>query len=505
MLFRSAIGALSLKCRSLRKVSVAIIGLFVTALDRQDARSSVSWHYRPQIGMLLHSIQRSLVLRLCHNVNTKNNLDEAIDDVPQLPGFSAIFLARASIILSHPADPLYGAINRAFLRSEEDAGAFQDLTRLPVFVALFCSSADTPEQLTAERRFALNLVKEGFTEANEYRLLTQCHCPELMLTSIDFALTRSSFGFDDDLPALFLTLTHVIASGADRAASHLINRLGLLAWARAFMVEKSVFPNLPVYVAYLKMLAALLNLGYRHDNVESMLDFIAATRGIAQCVLAFALEYSCNEQTTNRSRTTVGPVLHYTCEIIFILSQAQIAANGDTPAKDGFQIHCQPDGIQFDLALRFVEELRPHHLHHFSKAIVAMFILPIESNADNASSLKQMCKILIDEYRTLNGQTNASKCAIFLRLCFMTQSITSVLDDTNDVLQCLLLWRSDCANSIQLRQVWHEIMKLLVPVRSHEEVDFSMCTMNKSLLPAFILQREAAPCKPESCGLRNIS
>ena len=484
-----AIASLSCKCLSIRKISLAILGLFTTALNRQDARNSVSWHYRPQIGMLLNSVQRSLILRFCDA--NKHNAPDLVDDVPQLPGFSSVFLARASIILSHPADPLYTSINRAFLRSEEDAGAFQDLTRLPVFVALFCSSAETPEQLSAERRFALNLVQEGFTEVGNYKMLTQCHCPELMLTSIDFALVRSSFGFDDDLQILFGTLTHMIVSGDDRLAAHIINRLGLFAWARALMVGKYSFPNIHVYVAFLKMLNALFNLGSRHENVVSRSDIVAASRGMAQCVLNIAIEQPYNGQTKNRSRTSVDLVLSHTCEILLLLSQAQRATNVDTPDKDDFQIHCQPDGIVLDAAVRFVDELRLHP-HYIPKVVVAVCTLPIKFYPADISSLKHLCTILVDTHKSLQNESNASKLAIFRRLCFITQSIVSVVDVTADVLQCLILWRSQCTSCSTLRQVWYEIIKTLVPFDSDRKVDFRMCTKDNYLLPLYILQNETS-------------
>ena len=482
-----AISALSCTCPTLRKISVAIIGNFTAALNRQEAKNSASWHYRPQIGMLLQSIQRSLVLRLCED--TTKNLTESIDEVPQLPGFSAIFLARASIILSHPADPIYAAINRAFLRSDDDAGGFQDLTRLPVFVALFCSSVDVPDQLNAERRFALNLVKDGFFEASNYKLLTQCHCPELVLTSIDFASVRSSFGFGDDLQILFGTLTKIITAGADRAASHLINRLGLLAWARAFLLKKYVFPTVHGCAAFLEMLTTLLKLARVPETGMSVEDFVAATRGMAQCVVTFALKQSQHEQRMKHSKRSVGPVGHFSCEVLFILSEAQNVLNDDTLNTSGPQIHCQSDGIQVNCAIRFVDELRPH-LHYVLKAIVAFCILPIHIDIRDIASLQQCCKMLIDEHRGLQNQTIESKLAILRRLSFISQHMHSVADETNHVLQCVLLWRSDCVSCLKLRRVWYDIIKTLIKQGNDQKVDFHMCVSNPSLLPLFIMQSE---------------
>jgi hypothetical protein len=218
-----------------------------------------------------------------------------------------------------------------------------------------------------------------------------------------------------------------------------------------------------------------------------MNDVIAETRGMAQCVLALTLEHSPNEQITNRFGTVIDPMLHYTCEILCVLSEAQIVANNDSPFEGDLHIHSRLDGIRLSSAISFVEKLYPQ-MEYVSKAVVATFILPIQVPAESLSS---MCTLLIDEYRNLKSQTNASKLAIFRRLRFIAQSTSFLLDDTSGLLKCLLLWRNDCAQSFILRALWYEIMKVLVPVDSvHQSVDFISCIANKSLLPAFITQHE---------------
>jgi Nucleolar pre-ribosomal-associated protein 1 len=112
----------------------------IEAVDSQEAHQIASWRERPQIAMVLGAVQRSLVVRYAEDVNGKGKSTNF--QVPELPGFSAIFLARASLVLSRPSDPLFLAMNRSFLRTEVDGGGFQDLTRLPAFMSLFCSSSD---------------------------------------------------------------------------------------------------------------------------------------------------------------------------------------------------------------------------------------------------------------------------------------------------------------------------------------------------------------------------
>jgi hypothetical protein len=63
-------------------------------------------------------------------------------EIPKLPSLSAILLAKAALILSKPGDAMYSAMNKYFLKLNQNHGAYNDMTRLPAFIALFCSSSD---------------------------------------------------------------------------------------------------------------------------------------------------------------------------------------------------------------------------------------------------------------------------------------------------------------------------------------------------------------------------
>ena len=95
------IAALSSKCPDLRRIAVVTIGLFLRAIRSREAHNLSQWNVRPQLEMFLNSMQRGLVLRRAGYTKT-NDAGTSYNDrvlVPMLPPVTALFLARASLIL----------------------------------------------------------------------------------------------------------------------------------------------------------------------------------------------------------------------------------------------------------------------------------------------------------------------------------------------------------------------------------------------------------------------
>jgi Nucleolar pre-ribosomal-associated protein 1 len=480
-----ALGALASKCSTIRRISVSILYHLMVAVDRPQSRNSSLWPCRKQMEMLLNAVQRSLILKHCDD---HNSCAAAELNVPAIPGFSAIFLAKASFVLARPNDSLSPCINRAFLRSESDAGAFQDLTRLPAFIALFCSSADTSD-LSTERKFALNLVKDGFTESTSYKLLTQCHCPELVLTAIEFALVRSSFGFDDELQILFATLTKVMKGGAEQVASHLVNRLGLVSWVRAFLVDTVTFPSAQARLAFLVMIAELFKLARSPESLMSVEDFVVATTGVAQAILFIALDHSYGERSTSKVATVVDPVLRETCDILFQLSQCQNAADSNALNNDGCQTYCRSDGIHPRSAVRFISELSSHP-QLIQKAVTSFCVLPIRIEKEDTSPARQMCQVLLHNCRSFHDFSTESKIVLLRRVSFFLLNVYANIEKRNGILLSLLSWRNEFIGIPKLRHEWYACLKTLTPPGRKENVDLLSSSSNEAFWPLWILQYE---------------
>jgi len=203
--------------------------------------------------MMLSSLQRCLVLRKSNHPPKDDNMGA----VPKLPALSAIFLAKTVWILAKPEDPLYGAINKYFLKIEHAHGTFDDFDRLPAFIALFCSAADEPGQDRRERMWALHLLKDGFIDPYCYRMVRACHAPEMLLTSLTSMSSRPPNAENDkERVALLDVVERLLMFGGIHAAHHLIGRMGLLSWIYSFTAMDDIDKCLPSFtskVSFLRM------------------------------------------------------------------------------------------------------------------------------------------------------------------------------------------------------------------------------------------------------------
>ena len=220
------LASLSSSCETVRCYAAAILGIALQVCSSAAARDVTSWRDRPQLLMVLNSVQRSLVLQ---------KVNQSVPcDVPRLLPIVSCFLARAALVVSRPDDALYVPMNRYFLKTESDHGAFQDTNRLPAFVSLFCSTSDNLDQSRAERIWALQMVRDGLADPSCYRLVAACHAPELIMTNFEnVILLRTSVESRGTEYCLLLDcLKAMIDHGGYGAQTHLIRRCGLLSWMR---------------------------------------------------------------------------------------------------------------------------------------------------------------------------------------------------------------------------------------------------------------------------------
>lgn len=453
------------KCPSLRKLSASIIGLLAEATDCPDAHQSTSWRERPQLAMILFAVQRALVLRYSDEIY--QNEKPPTFEVPQLPGFSAIFLARASLTLGHPSDHLYQAINRSFLRTEVDGGGFQDLTRLPAFMSLFCSSSNVADQLIAERKFALELVKDGFTDEDSYKLLMACHCPELLLTSIESTRARSSIVSGDELPLLFNTLSALVISGGERSASHLINRLGLLSWLRALLIGN---PELIKFSSRGAVLRLLTEVAERAAPLIPVDEFALSTAGVAQAALSFALE--CVDGSSGFKNRSVGhklsdSIITYVCQLLSTFSRTVAANDVGNQLEHSHLRHCHLDGIHLESAIQFISLLHSHQDH--GSALFAICVLPVRCRLCDSSPAIAFCELILASSAATRDCDPKLILAVLLRVTFLSEFLGTSLVVRKPMLQILLSWRSECARGRRQREAWFACLAALTNGVAYDE------------------------------------
>jgi hypothetical protein len=292
-----SIAALASHCSELRNVALSCLSLFLKAMTLEAATSLSSWRERPQLLLLLNSLQRGLALRRALTA-AASGLIETI----KIPALSAIFFAKAALVLMKPGDPMFSPINRYFLKIEDSHGAYDEFTRLPAFIALFCSPSDEPELARRKRLWALQFLKDGFIDSSCYRMVAVCHAPELLLSSLESLAARSDQEeVESECVQLIETLTRLVEFGEDRAARHLIGRLGLLSWIRAYLVSSNrglCLPSADSKKAFLEFVYAAVEstrLYHERESDPCLPELVGLLQPLVDLALSFDTKLAFDE------------------------------------------------------------------------------------------------------------------------------------------------------------------------------------------------------------------
>jgi hypothetical protein len=394
-----AIASLSSRCPSIRQLAVAICGLFLTALQMQESHGIKTWRERPQQELILSSIQRGLAVRRSIQITQKrNSIVEGIElggmtatptetaiNIPMLPAVSAIFLAKALLIVSRPGDDMYGPINRYFLRLVDYHGAFQDCFGLPAFLSLYCSSSAEISRCRIERGWALSCLKDGAVDEYCYRIISQHHVPELLMSSVD-----SMMDDPDSHSELYLTLDVIetlITSGGIRASNHLIKGQGLLSWLHGIISWRrisSVFPYVALKCKFLNLITTAVNsyqsILHPGDDDEFYEKVPLATVVIRICLdnddqITATTTY--DESAPETSSTLIGSTCSALRAIHLAGKQSQNVAS--TLYSGGAISQCDMSS----LLVKFVQ-----HEDMFEKVLSTLCDLPLASNDTDMSAAK---------------------------------------------------------------------------------------------------------------------
>ena len=247
------LAALCCECHDLRRVAIATLGLITQAIDSEKGRDETSWRDRPQLSLLLSSVRRGLLLRstryhrdsdgdvTMEPASTVAHVDDqprpASSRVPKLSPLAAVFLAKASLVLSQPDDALYGAMNRYFLKLDSAHGAFDDFNRLPAFISLFCSASEDSEIDRRERMWSVETLRDSCLNESCYRMVASCHAPEMILSTLGALPSRrfENQQRDKEAELLLEALTSLLRNGGTQVTYHLLVKLGFLSWLSAFI------------------------------------------------------------------------------------------------------------------------------------------------------------------------------------------------------------------------------------------------------------------------------
>jgi hypothetical protein len=390
-----ALASLSSRCPSIRKVAFAICGLFLKALQMPESQEIKSWHERPQLEMLMSSVQRGLAVRRAIQIQkAKETQDTRPISTPMLPAVSAVFLAKSLTILSRPGDDMYGPINRYFLRLKDYHGAFQDCFSLPAFLSLYCNSSDDLSRCKIERNWALLALKDGVVDEFCYRIICQSHIPELVMSSLD-----SSMDNPDCMSEVSLTIdviSSLIKAGSSRAATHMIHRLGILSWLHGIISWReisSVLPSTSLKCKYLRLVGTAVQ-SYSANNINAETPFfekVSLANTVVRICLSGYADESRDQQDTNNDES----LLKSTCDALWeiYLADKQTSQGGDYICG-----HTTLDDMTTLLAKFVVYD------QMFPKILSSLCSLPIIASNDD-SSAQVFCKLALG-YITRNENTS---------------------------------------------------------------------------------------------------
>ena len=434
-------------CSQLRRISVSIVGLLISFIHSNEAIETGSWRERPQIAMILDSVQRALAIKL-----------QATGDylsVPRLPGVAAAFLARVSLVLSRPGDPLYPAINRAFLRIQSNHGAFQDLWRLPEFITLLCSSADDPKQVLAERVWALTLLDDGFLDESCYRPLIACHGPALLLTSLSDTRRLLSDGKSSEFGLLVRVLHTIMRRGGKNCETHFIKRIGLLSFLRSFATVGPIHQLLDESsrAAFLLLIELTLEKARKCLSPE---DFDAATTGFAGLVVTLSCQSPVSWRNGENDDANKQATLSHAGAILtllaFAMGQTEIA--GESRFAAGM---ISSDGVTLANASTLLASVA---IDELPAVLAALCALPTDCN-DGREATSFSLQILHQSKR-ISGDANFALIHAMHKISTLACFFRETFDKENIILRLLLEQRQVFAGNGRLLTAWNECIERLV-------------------------------------------
>ena len=397
------LAALSSKCPGVRQLAVVTLGLFLKAVHMEEAHSLKTWRERPQIAMVLDSVQRGIAVRRA--IMLARRKEEGTEDqpllVPMFPAVSAVFLGWSALIVSRPSDDMFASANRSFLRLDDYHGAFKDCFALPAFISLFCGSfAEENSQARRERLWALQLLKDGVRDSYCYKVAARRHAPALIMSSFESLVSGGGLHEADAEPYILLeAIECLLLNGGHAARHHLISNLGLCSWLRGILIGKQhsfVFPSEKMLLLFLRLVDNAFQCATREENEEpgSVGDVRSNAMDMAGPLVDACEQMRCHT-TAERAVREILHALLSTLDTLSICSGLGMEGKAP-PLFDSLR----DDGISITSALKLLEEVAILREELSTKATRSLSTLPISpSSAEDRDIGKQFCLSLLKNAR----------------------------------------------------------------------------------------------------------
>lgn len=489
-----SLACLSSRCQDIRRMAVSTLYFFIQAIKMDESQSIGQWRERPQIEMILNSVQRGLVVAKVKSMQHDeegDSSDVALATVPMLPSVSAIFLARSIFIISKPGDSMFSAINKYFLRIEDYHGAFNDCFSLPAFIILFSSANDDNSQARRERLWALQLLKDGIIDEYSYKVVSRRHVPSLLLSSFDGFCSRKSSGerkgkysgiYDTECSMVLEVVEQCLIHGGYTAYNHFVNVIGIFPWIQAMFEShsKTNCLNESFYTMILHALQGTERYQIISNDMTRKESLPFDAMNILNCVLgAYETEEECDSIKDSLRPSTL---LNTVCDIVRKIHQLHKNNDASQDLYRIFQIHC--NGVPISTASRIAKTTQQFVSLHFN-LIEALCYFPIAMDMKSTEDTfhlvaftKSALNVLLNRGTDItlpnDARTETYSC-IMKRINFFVFNINfapcSFLNDV-EVGEMLLSCRRQMLHA-GLYDLWLETITGILP-KSKTDIDSSV-------------------------------
>lgn len=496
-----ALASLSCKCPLLRQIAVAVLLLMIKALTSQEAKMIREWKHRPQVLMLLESVHKGLCLRRRRQANVQRTNGSSRWIVPMFSTVSAIFLARASIVLCNPSDPMYRAINSYFLRLVLNQGAFKDSgNRIPAFISLYCSTDDSGGHAKRERHWMLFLIRDAVKDRNSFKATIKCHATSLLMGAID-TLGISLPGTIDDTErvAVIQALESMVRHGGELSASHFLCHMGLLSWLHGFLVSRDhnkFLPSLKSRLAFLSLISTALKVvqrikGCKRNNPrDTVIEITSLSGSVLELVVITMNQISSGQASLRRDSKTeqcffaLIPICYWDMYLILVnepnfngaekcWSNRGISLSSATAVLSKLKEHFEGDKSE-EAGECYYEHDQPGRL---AKLAWSLAFLPFR--VEPVPRIKELCLMTISiEVQNSKTLRCSSLTCILQRIAtyalteFGRAGAPSIIGDT-EILHSVLICRKFCVGNKASMNAWEKCMNSLLSIPDSSEISTS--------------------------------
>jgi hypothetical protein len=478
------LSCLSSRCESLRGLAISCLYYFLTALKLKESHEIAQWRERPQLEMILNSVQRGIVVakaKMSSEAQGNQTGDSSSLSIPVFPAVSALFLARAALIAGKPADEMYSSINGHFLRLKDFHGAYNDCFSLPAFMILFCSTHDDNNQDRRERIWSLQLLRDGIIDEYSYKVVSRRHVIELLMSSFDgfchhnrtnVYQGKQSFSYETECNLIIAILQRCFSCGGLTCYNHLFKSMGLISWIQMMIESHSElsYINLKFFQMVFSALQAIKQCIQSNPEETSELLFIDVIALCQSIMSACETKFSgphCKSSSVYVLSTTLSGILALSREV-----HEEMASNQ--------QIMFEPcnNGIHMTSAMKFLKSIE-HDAALLQKSVIALSYFPIDfGNEDSTTStVCEFANIMISFVRNIDAQNendvvSTSLLNVMKKVKTMCHLFKKTLINDNGVAESLIGCRRKMTE-MGLFEAWFETLSILVPIAMDKEGNHS--------------------------------